>query len=241
MKLLRQKNRDNIEKEDLERRRKIESKLKKQHDRLERIGDIRNDSINMSMNDRIAEQRLQVKQEIAFVQAYDEKKDLLRKEYLEKKKYYTDIEQQKKLKLESDLELKKIKQERYKAREKEQKDKQLEEMTSRFRKLSEQKQIQEDRIHLYKQSSLDKKNQSPGKLRKFIEDLSNVKSKTNVENEEIQKKMEKIYEMKEKLAQEKAEKLKKSILDNQMKIYKIQKEQEMRTKERHMRMLAQTE
>lgn len=33
--------------------------------------------------------------------------------------------------------------------------------------------------------------------------------------------MEKIYEMKEKLAKEKAEKLKKSILDNQMKIYKI--------------------
>ena len=47
--------------------------------------------------------------------------------------------------------------------------------------------------------------------------------------------------MKEKLAKEKAEKLKKSILDNQMKIYKIQKDQEMRTKERHMRMLAQTE
>ena len=42
--------------------------------------------------------------------------------------------------------------------------------------------------------------------------------------------------MREKLARDKAEKLKKDIVENQIKIYKIQKEQEQRKKERLDRM-----
>lgn len=72
-------------------------------------------------------------------------------------------------------------------------------------------------------------------------DLSNIRSRINVEDEKQQSKIGRIFEVREKIAQEKAEKMKTDILNNQMRIYQIQKENERRRKERHLRMLSQSD